>query len=435
MPHSASLCRAWYLAIAMLALVAILLAPAAKLVADDESITAGVRPFVPIIRECGHIHTFGVRQYPGVPWLPLGFMGGAWCAFLALLPDDLSIPWRDAVAVLQEREARVRSVRYTVRYVELRNKTAARERNDDELVDGTYEQVTVLYDVPSGRYRLDLEAVLRWEGGLDPYISQRNTFAFDGVRHSHVEQSVHGPKLPPTDAPRRGTIGNAPVQSGLPALLATAFGLEYVPPYAGHLVGDSVQLRLSEMIERTVNSGQPLKIVAGSDGIWDISGFTATNGLGPYRMRYDPSAGMLREVAFEHQGKVWERYEVDVVALPDGFTVPREVRLMGLIGESGDGRRWTFSDFEINPTVTDEDFRVQFPPGTKVVDTVSRKSFIAGADPASEASAVAAYMASHNLRQPDEPQGRGPWFWALSGGGLLAAALAGFWFWRRGHAG
>ena len=85
----------------------------------------------------------------------------------------------------------------------------------------------------------------------------------------------------------------------------------------------------------------------------------------------DPDRGFVVTGGEHHDGTaVYRRFKMSIENVGDDLWVPTEIIDYNVI--SADADRVVVSDLQVNPELTDEDFRVRFPIGTQIDDFIVR---------------------------------------------------------------
>jgi len=146
-----------------------------------------------------------------------------------------------------------------------------------------------------------------------------------------------------------------------------------------HILGlrvlDSGCLSLAEWFKDALEKGKPIETTGFEEDGKSLLSFKVSDGGWSYEWVLDSSRDYMPVRA-----EVWYRkddnYNSDVMSVTeamevDGFWVPRKVlRTTGTSISDGQGKNtYEISSFTRN-TVTDDDLKIEFPPGTEVVDSV-----------------------------------------------------------------
>jgi hypothetical protein len=109
---------------------------------------------------------------------------------------DNSIPPQKALDIVRTLEGTIENATWSVETFEALLQRANDLESGRRIPQGT--KGAVLFEPLSGRYTADLQAVLHWSGGRDPYIAQLTAFSFDGEceRECMSQKPGQEPPLP-----------------------------------------------------------------------------------------------------------------------------------------------------------------------------------------------------------------------------------------------
>jgi len=151
-----------------------------------------------------------------------------------------------------------------------------------------------------------------------------------------------------------------------------------------HILGlrllDTEHMTLPEWLEDADTQGKSIEISFIEQDGKPLIECTITRGFKSYQWFLDVNRDYM-PVRAEILYKQGENYNSDSMMVDealevDGFWVPKKVlRTTGTSVSDGQGKYvYEVSEFTRN-TVTDEDFEIEFPPGTKVVDTIANFAY------------------------------------------------------------
>lgn len=272
----------------------------------------------------------------------------------------------------------------------------------------------VVLEPTSGRYRVEIETVQRWHGGVAPYAANRYSHSFDLKSERGLRASRPGTTPPAKDSPGQGEIW---AENGeFMRLYRWMSGAGFFPPYF-------VGRRLSDVLQEERDSLS----ISQSDERWKIT-FRSTTILSSsepfhFEIIFDPSKGMTMgcTVFNIRDGKPvtpWRRIDIEAQRVSKEFWAPKVVRDINLFAKTFD--EIGYSDVKINNPVDESIFRVAFPPGTSVHDHINNTYYDVGAGPEGDQEAIRAFIKKEGL---DIPVGAtvAVSYWKV---GLLVAILA-----------
>jgi hypothetical protein len=150
-------------------------------------------------------------------------------------------------------------------------------------------------------------------------------------------------------------------------------GLQHLPPHAYLWSGEGHQVfpRLSERLRQHQTAEEDVQVTELPDATWSIELRESNGDPGSHRYFVDPARGyVLTGAEFDYTQTVYQRVITTIEEVADGVWVPMGIMSYNLI--SGDADRIVISDLEVNPELSDEDFRLLFPAGTQVHDSTSQ---------------------------------------------------------------
>ncbi|WP_010586674.1 DUF1573 domain-containing protein [Schlesneria paludicola] len=196
--------------------------------------------------------------------------------------------------------------------------------------------------------------------------------------------------------------------------------------------------KLSEFIRDKTDPDDTVSVNALDDGLWEIIVVCDNEKRAvPYKwtLTYDPIRGRPMTVFWECYPKWRPRrkafYEYDS---PDAKFPSRVVLVTLPLGKGGIDGEWRYRDVEINPKLSDADFKLSFPKGTEVTDHTRQRTYIAGESAVDDDKAVRAFMESQGLNASPKTElvetKKSGFLLLLGINGVLVFALLIF-LWRR----
>ena len=215
-------------------------------------------------------------------------IGGVLLCFvqgLALAPPasaDPEIALDKALVTIESSERRIQTLRWTVEMREGKVKDPLRLETADW--GQVHHHGHVMMEHFSGRYRVELDSVMRWVQGVNDHVAERNTWSFDGVLFRDLNYSSPGkvlPRIPPQpgDDRGRGHIYRAGEEKSQFAAFRMACGIGEMPP--NHL-GEP----LSGLIRNGLETRRTVRITAMGD-LWKIL-VPEREGDSTIAVEYDP---------------------------------------------------------------------------------------------------------------------------------------------------
>ncbi|GEM_PF-3992862 len=346
-----------------------------------------------------------------------------------------NIPVDQALPIIEALQNRIRVAQWTAEGIDGR----IRDFNDLDSIenpqrDGNhYAKWKVTFEPQSGRYRVDYEYVSGWSGGSAPHIAGVMSYSMDGLTERKYHRSLPGMKVP---SPKEGYQDAQVVHPRANAFIndrGFQTGMGYFPPYFANR-------RLSEFLRERVKQKKPLTIEEDERGQWQIETtppeaiFEAAS---RFRINYDPGRGIVLDAEWigkpdapnlDAAGKVWQREVLKWTKADGNLWVPQAFYRVNLLDRGAS--RINYRDMRVNPKLDDLVFRVNFPPGTKVMDEVAKKIYQVGTGVVDEQAAIKEFMEWEKLRDSQASAGRGYLLWTILGGGLVLI-VAVFVFFRR----
>jgi hypothetical protein len=268
------------------------------------------------------------------------------------------------LARIEINEGRVQSLEWTVECHEGKVTDPAKPET------ATFGPVThrghVVIERFSGRYRVDLDSVMRWFQGAADHVAERNSWSFDGVEFRDLNYTKPGKELPqvppkPGDDPGRGRIYRAgEVYSKFEAFRLTC-GIGSMPP---NYLGKS----LSKLIRSGLKTKRSIRIR--EDGHRWLIMVPEPDGDSTIALGYDPNNGAILGATWENGNpeRPWLRQFYELQEVDGGFWVPKKISTINLFNKT----IWQteFSNVRVNAAAHPAAFTLTFPPGISVTDPV-----------------------------------------------------------------
>jgi hypothetical protein len=323
------------------------------------------------------------------------------------------------------QERRIRNARWQVKGQQFHLVDPANPEKRTAMGDPkTRGKTKVLFEPPSGRYRVDIEYVAPWADGDDDYAAGYDSYSFDGESQRHFAKSQGGEKLPGADVRGDGVIGREN-----PLLFVDQdFGrIGYFPP-------NHFGLRFSSFLQQRIDSKAEFSAEARADGIWVITTTPpphfALEQDDDFRIGYDPIRGLVvwaeafgkARLRNQWAGKLWRRHSIKWREIEKDTWVPESYEWTNLVGRRA--TRIEYVDLKINQAINEKEFTIQFPVGTRVVDEIEKKMYTVSAGVIDEQQAIRDFMEHERLRERAAPKSFWQkWKWHALSIGVLAAML------------
>lgn len=341
---------------------------------------------------------------------------------------DQPVPLAQALGVIESLEGRIRNAEWKVD----NRRGRAKDSSDLRSIEfgPEFEKGWVVFEPISGRYRLDLESVLAWSGGLAPYIGVREIYTYDGENAREFKRDAPGEKLPgPGGHPGRGHIQKGTTDSAMK--WGRSAGTGYFPPYFN-------SIKLSEFLRTKQAAKDTVQIMEDKHGIWHITckdPDIPAPGRGIMQIDYDPGKGGVVVGARRsdpESSAEWHRTQIELQKIQNEFWIPKAVHCVRLLDKVVD--RIVYSDVKINQPIQQSVFTQEFPIGAVVTDHVQKTIYKAGAKITDEQAAIKSYMKAQGL-YPGRDASVRFWVYVMVGFGLAVAAILGWLVVRRRRSG
>lgn len=292
---------------------------------------------------------------------------------------------------------------------------------------GLIKNGIVVYEPWTGRYRFEYQATTTWQQGQSPFLSEKKVFTYNGETEQRLSWSKPGTEMPgPTDI-HTGEIRPDKSQDFILTAEGQFAGIGWFPPLF-------MQKRLSELL-REANGNTSLIIKQNKNGVWQIDATLSYRGKKPkVRFDYNPHRGgaITDATFFMDDGiKPWQRCKFELQEIKSDLAVPKILDILMLpeeINKEKKGVRITYTDLKVNEKIENSVFNIEFPPGTRVVDYQSRKSYVTG-DVESERSAIQRFVKEESIYIAAHPENR---LWWIIGSSLgVVLLILSLWLFRR----
>lgn len=345
---------------------------------------------------------------PSLPALPLLALLGAvsLCEHDCIAAEPPSVA--TVISIIESMEARFNVIEWKFHTTEVTGlesgglEPAARE-GSPFLVKGF-----VRWDPATQRYFADFDSILRWQNGLAPFIAAHRQMSYDGELFRFWERTQPGSTLPEFDDRANGAISESSKEAEGAAFYNAWLiesGIAFVPPLFPTFV--EPPSRLSNLLRSQQEAGRPLDVAVNSDGTWRFRTTMHFDDGDPFELRiwYDPNKGCVSRAEWGggNPDVVWRRYDADLAEVQDGVWVPRECRLTQELQTPPVTKRIVLTDFTMKPNLSQDAFRVTFPPGTRVDDHVEDRSYLVGPAVAKEPEQIRKFIDANDL----SPDGKG----------------------------
>ncbi len=334
----------------------------------------------------------------------------------------------DAIKAMETLEKRIERAQWEVKT--RRGKLQTLDDVDSLIPSADFDSGWVVFEPRFGRYRVELDSVRRWVGGVDPFLAEKLAFAFDGEIFRNFSRQKPGVEFPEgKDHPGEGSLSKQDVTQL--AHFRDNCGVRYFPPFFG-------DRPLSQILKEAQKKGDLVEISEGHDGEWKIK----TNDPPASAYRGDPSADLNRGFvtltyspekgavasaiyAMGNPLQIWQRLVLDLQKV-DGFWVPKSVRRINTIDKSISEIH--YSKAQVNHAVEDAVFRFDFPRGAVITDHLEKKVYRAGLLVEDDQKAIQDYLVSQAPSSQGSATGRIRYLTIAAV--VFSAIIAGL-FWKR----
>lgn len=268
-----------------------------------------------------------------------------------------------ALVTIESKERRAQSLQWNVECREGRVKDPLRP--ETASWGPVKHRGHVVLENFSGRYRVELDSVMRWVQGVDDHIAEHNSWSFDGLVLRDLNYSKPGKELPrippqPGDDIGRGRIYRPGEETSQFQAFRLTCGIGEMPPY--HF-GES----LSNLIRSALREKQPVRI-SEENQRWMIT-VPEPKGDSTILIDYDPQKGAVLCATWQNgtPERPWARTYYELQEVDGGFWVPKTISKVSLFDKTISQCR--ISDVKVNMAMPIEAFQLIFPPWASVTDS------------------------------------------------------------------
>jgi hypothetical protein len=269
--------------------------------------------------------------------------------------------------------------------------------------DPSIQKTFAAFELASGRFRFDFEGIMPWTNGFAPFLSRTTSTAFDGKQVEEYDRQKHGIGIPQPkdDATSQATIDFRKSPQDQKTLVACS-GLWNFPPF---FLGE----RLSEFLNKKLRSRLPVTVMTHNDGTWSITAKDEPPIDGTLQIDFDPRKGQIVGATWSSGAtgapERYFRYQLQEVA--HGTWAPRVID--DVFCGSKHAIRQVYSDVRLNQPLAEQLFHLTFPPGTRIVDRVAKKVYIAGQATKDDQKAIQDYKILYRLSPESTPSHSRAW--------------------------
>lgn len=259
-------------------------------------------------------------------------------------------------------------------------------------------QGTVTYEPSTERYRVEVGMTVK--SSPEPVSSMRNDSAFDGQRARQLMDYRPGANVPPVigaqpganQPPRRGTVHEN--SDEFMEKFATAVGIGNFPPHFR-------KRRLPDLIRGESDRGRPVRVTSDDNGLWHIKVVDDDSAKSDLRIAYDTAKGVVVEASWANgePRQIWREVRVQLQQV-DGFWLPKQVDTINTL--DGTGARVVFKNMRLNLPIGDEEFRIKFPAGVRVIDYADKKAYTVGQSDKDEQALIRAFVQESGIAIPTQ---------------------------------
>lgn len=267
-------------------------------------------------------------------------------------------------------------------------------------------QGTVRKDVDSTRFLVEYSTVNRYfaspdDGDAPPrYIRAVGGASFDGVAYRQWQRAASMERDDPQEGYGEGLIDDSDRRLESTAFRpahGSAAGLSWIPPALNVYPGTArVAASLASFLEEAVAESLPITIEESGDvaiirviGVQPPEEFPVTLEIHWHR----ELAGIVEQrwyYDFMGTQEVLLHSRMRLIKI-DGRGFPEEVSHVEFNSSNLRTIRWEFSDFRVNRTLAESDFRVEFPENVHLVDHIHSRQYLTGSSAINEHKAVREY--------------------------------------------
>ena len=271
---------------------------------------------------------------------------------------------------------------------------------------------SVLYDVETGRFRLEVESINKWVNGAAPANAKRAGWAFDGTIFTGWNRQRHGTELPPRDfnpdqasdtalGPPFGEIKAGAFEKDTVSAYFRCSGLSFLPPFVHSFDAPERPVRFTDYLRQKQTAGDFLGVDELPGGLWTIRcrhPNADPRQVDLLRITIDPTRGGVITAISLQSAEDWppsEEINIRPREWKAGIWGPEVITYFNWL--NGFGSRRTWSRLEVDPPVKEDEFRIAMPPGTTVTDHVRGMSYMVSRSSVDEAKAVREYIRTYKL--------------------------------------
>ncbi|WP_422931357.1 hypothetical protein [Singulisphaera sp. PoT] len=301
---------------------------------------------------------------------------------------------QDALARIEAHEKELGSLEWTIAFKE--GTAADPSKPEKATLSPSQHQGHVTLDLVTGRYRVDLESVIRWIQGPSDFLALRQSWSYDGLELRDLISMKPGKILPDATEDRgRGRIVRQGNQKSEFPHFTGAAGIDSMPPnFQGK--------RLSQFLREGMKPERPLSMEKHGD-LWRFTAFDPlmdSNVL----IDYDPKAGMVLEATWQNgtPERPWRRYTVTTQEISPGRSMPHIIRSVNTL--DGNFTQLTYSSVKLNAPYAPGRFLLQFPFGSNVTDFLRKSAYTTGETSPDSPESIQRFMNENGLTDaPAEP--------------------------------
>ena len=308
----------------------------------------------------------------------------------------------EALTIIKGIEKNIPAIRFTVTW------------DSDPPV---MSEKTILYDLTTGKYRVNEKSVKRWRDGTAPYGASNEQFSFDGTVFYEWSQFIPGAQLPRDNSQSCGIISNnlddSPLNRNFQEF-KNAIGIG-LPLMFYDIEGKQIRLGttgsgyhphdvFSKYLETWIKFGCVKNIVVISPGILELSmSFTTKVSTVRLIVTYDINKGGYVTSAKYYvtwldsspeQEFLLTELTVDTTQSTNGTWVP--VTLKKKVMNRDEEILFRYSDVEIISSPSSQDYTIDFPDGTFATDHLTKMAYRVG-DPLDKEKAIDEFIRRHGL--------------------------------------
>lgn len=297
---------------------------------------------------------------------------------------------KDAISVIESLESKFQALKWHARCQQAKLTTPDNTKNY-EVIEPIDMRSEIIFDPIGERYLIKINSVNKWVQGADPFVSTVEAHSFDGEVYRQLDWEKPGKILPtPNDTRGNGVICNdkgnlSPWGNDIVKKQSFALGTAYMPPYFSSISADYPTQRLSRLIRTWLDEGKEVTILESNTKVWTINAKPFK--LGPYdhllTITYDLTKGGVvtgvRLLAPDEKGEYLcenVRVEIELQQVNGHFWFPKVIKQ---VWPNDNSMTFTsIENIEVNPPITAETFRVEFPKGVYITDYINKMHYVEG---------------------------------------------------------